>query len=180
MAGILSNCIDKMLYLGVRDHLTIYKDVFFNLADAAQLVSLPVLIFSLLYYSEELWGENSLRKSFFIGVKSQLKISFYFGSIVATNLVFVGMFFLYYMRFMRVSQTSYDDFYTTYGIFSISIISSSFVFILIYSQRIVGPFISFKEYLKNKKYKNQSFKIRKGDPLIELEEIAELIRKEIV
>jgi hypothetical protein len=84
------------------------------------------------------------------------------------------------MRFMRVSQTSYDDFYTTYGIFSISIISSSFVFILIYSQRIVGPFISFKEYLKNKKYKNQSFKIRKGDPLIELEEIAELIRKEIV
>jgi hypothetical protein len=62
-------------------------------------------------------------------------------------------------------------------IFSSALFISSLVFIIIYSQRIVGPLVSLTTYLKNKNYKHNSFKIRKGDPLEELETIAHLIKE---
>ena len=176
MGGVFSNCIDKMIFLGVRDHLTFDSHLYFNLADAFQLISIPVLCYSLFYYSQELWGDECLRKSFFLGVKSQIKISVNFLAILLINLILMGIFFLSFLNFIHTSQDVVYQFLKTFLIFSSALFFSSMFFILIYSQRIVGPFISFTAYLKNKNYKNQNFKVRQGDPLIELETIADLIK----
>jgi len=178
LAGMLSNCFDKMLFLGVRDHFNFFQLFHFNLADVFQWISLPILIFSLFYYSEKLWSDNCLRKSFFLGAKSQLRIAKNFGAIILLNIFLVLFFFSAFLKYIHVSQDVIELFLKSFFIYSFAIILLSFMFTLIYSQRIVGPFISFIQFIKNKKHHHQKYKIRKGDPLTELEEIAEILNKE--
>lgn len=179
LAGMFSNCIDKMIFLGVRDHLTFNKIIYFNFADVFQWISLPFVIFSLYYYSNELWSEKCLRKSLLVGVKSQLQISFNLVIIVFINILFIGFFCISFLNYINVSAEAYTQFLKLYSIFSIAIVLSSSLFIFIYSQRIVGPFVSLISFIKSKKYKEkQTFKIRKGDPLTELEVIADIITQE--
>jgi hypothetical protein len=176
LGGMLSNCIDKMFFLGVRDHLSFTPGIFFNMADVFQWFSLPFLIGSLFYYSKEIWNENCLRKSFFTGAKSQLKISLNLGAILFVNILILGFFYISFLNYIQVGPSIYLQFINTFIWFSLATMFVSFVFVMIYSQRIVGPFNSLIAYIENRKFKqNQIFKIRKGDPLAEIEKIAQLL-----
>ncbi len=177
-AAMFSNCLDKILHLGVKDFITFDGMIIFNLADVVQWVALPLVIFSFFKYSSEIWTPNCLRKSFFLGVKSQINIAWTFSLLVLINLFIVSIFNYSFLTYIGLSLNERIKYLGTLSIFIFSLSFVSIVFTVLYSQRIVGPLISLLSYVKKDKSFNQNYKIRKGDPLVELEEIASLIRKE--
>ena len=177
-AAMFSNCLDKILYVGVRDFITIDGNVVFNIADVVQWIALPLLIFSFFKYSDVLWTPNCLRKSYFLGVRSQLKIVWTFSLLVLTNLIFISFFNYSFLTYIGVVESERFKFLGASSIYIGALFFVSIIFTLIYSQRIVGPVISLLSHMKNDKTIAHIYKIRKGDPLVELEEIASLIRKE--
>ena len=177
-ASMLSNCIDKMLYLGVRDFILVKNDIVFNVADSFQWIALPLLIYSVFKYSKELWRPDCLRKSYFTGAKSQLKITCNFSVIILTNLFFMAFFSYSFLNYIGLSNDGRIKFLVSSMIFITALSFASIVFVLVYSQRIVGPVASLLAHIKKNKTAESNYKMRKGDPLVELEEIALLMRKE--
>ena len=177
-AAMFSNCLDKILYLGVRDFITFDGLIIFNIADVVQWVALPILIFSFFKYSDVLWTPNCLRKSYFMGVRSQMNIVWTFSFLVLTNLIFISFFNYSFLTYIGVDESELYKFLGASSIYIGALFFVSIIFTLVYSQRIVGPVISLLSHIKSAKTIANNYKIRKGDPLVELEEIASLIRKE--
>ena len=177
-AAMFSNCLDKILYVGVRDFITFDGVIIFNIADVVQWIALPVLIFSFFKYSDVLWTPNCLRKSSYMGVRSQMNIVWTFSFLVLTNLIFISFFNYSFLTYIGIDKDERYKFIGASSIYIGALFFVSIIFTLVYSQRIVGPVISLLSHIKSAKTIAQSYKLRKGDPLVELEEIASLIRKE--
>jgi hypothetical protein len=176
-SAMFSNCIDKMFYLGVRDFITIDNHVVFNVADIFQWISLPMIVFFLFKNADELWTLNCLRKNNFLGSKGQLKIVLTFSSVLFANFVFFLLFNYSFLTYVNVSESERVRYLVTSFIFSGSMFFMSVVFMLTYTQRIVGPFVSLLAHIKRNKNIESTYKVRKGDPIVEFEEIALALKK---
>lgn len=177
-AAMFSNCLDKILHLGVKDFITFDGEIIFNLADSIQWIALPLVVYSFFKYSTEIWTPNCLRRSFFLGIRSQMTIVWTFSILVLINLIVVSIFNYSFLTYIGLSLNERLKYLGTLSVFIMALSFVSFVFTVLYSQRIVGPLVSLLSYVKKNKNFDQNYKIRKGDPLVELEEIASLIRKE--
>ncbi len=177
-ASMFSNCLDKIFYVGVKDFITLDGQIIFNIADVVQWIALPLLIFSFFKYSDVLWTPNCLRKSYFLGVRSQRKIVGTFSLLVLLNLIFISIFNYSFLTYIGVDESERYKFLGAASIYIGALFFVSILFMIVYSHRIVGPVLSLLSHVKSDKTNAHNYKIRKGDPLVELEEIALLIRKE--
>jgi lipoprotein signal peptidase len=175
VGGAFSNCLDRMLFQYVRDHLTLFGDYFFNLADVAMWISGPLVIFFLFFYRKQVWHEDCLRRSFVVVSKSHRLITWHImGIFIATLIVFM-LFHLSFLRFLNVGSSAMQTYVALSLLFGFCTFILSSLFIFIYAQRIVGPLQALKRHLLEKQIKPSSLNIRLGDPLVELKEISVII-----
>jgi lipoprotein signal peptidase len=177
VGGAFSNCLDRMLFHYVRDHLTIFGDYFFNLADIAMWISGPLVIYFLFFYRKQIWHEDCLRRSFVVVSKSHRLITWHImGIFIATLIVFM-LFHLSFLRFLNIGTSAIQSYVALSLLFGLCTFILSGLFVFIYAQRIVGPIQALKRHLQEKQSKSTSFNIRLGDPLVELKEISVIVLK---
>jgi lipoprotein signal peptidase len=175
IAGALSNCLDRIWYHYVRDHFTIDGLFYFNFADLIMWLSLPVVVFCLFYYRNQIWRENCLRKSFAFLGSSHVQITKHFLSIICVSYISLMLFHLSFVRYMNVGASALRTYLWLAACFSVATAALTTMLVIIYSQRIVGPLQALKRHLVSDDSGND-FTMRKGDPLVELKEISSIIK----
>ena len=179
LAGITGNVFDRIIYGGVIDFISIWKNWYFNLADIAQLVGFTLVIFSIFKYDSALWFPSSLRSRLTVRSNDQwvliLKV---FLSTVFTGAT-LGLFSITYI-YHGVKTFSSDELIAYSLLFFILVFILAFLltfFTLVFSQRVTGPILAFERYVGDlTNGQNKEFKLRGGDHHQALIDIANKLR----
>ena len=181
MGGIIGNVIDRA-YLGiVRDFISIYPNIYFNLADVFLTWGGLLFIASLYKNKDELWHPGCIRHFFFLNSKAHLLFSMQMSLIVFIISCSLLIFSISYMTTIGVEQNEV----AAYCLISISIsimfcLITFFVGMLL-SHRFTGPLYAFEKYISSLlNGDNPSpLKLRSGDHHKQLVEIAQKIKNYI-
>lgn len=193
MGGIIGNVTDRIIWGYVVDFIIIRTPFFmspvFNLADLLQWVGYGLILYAIIKEGHLLWPDVEMRKRFWIHKGFQLKYCLILMS-VGLALALISLVFSYtYMRVTIGELIGNNNFLMnkflipfiwTYGV--ISVVFSMILFTLgkIMSHRIAGPIYAFERFLTDlMDGKDSQLKLRSGDDLKHLEEIAANIKKKL-
>ena len=182
IAGITGNVIDRIIYGGVIDFISIWKNWYFNFADITQLIGFGLVIFSLFKYDSTLWFPSSLRSRFTVKSGDQwiliLKI---FVSTIFAGMT-LGVFSITYI-YHGVKAFGRDELIAYSLLFFVLVFILALLltfFTLVFSQRVTGPILAFERYVEElTKGQNKKFKLRDADHHQALIDIANKLREHI-
>lgn len=187
VAGILGNVIDKTLLGYVRDFINIgvgpFRRYAFNVADIYLLLGTICTIYCIFEYTDDLWDDQTQRKTFLINPFYQLSMGLW--NVCALLLVCVTLS-LYSFSFLKsyidphleVEKQVYQYFFL--GLILIVVIYAMvfFIFTLILTHRSAGPLIAFKRFVYELKsgVHDETFRLREDDFHKELERLADTMK----
>lgn len=186
LGGILGNVTDRIIFGYVVDFILLgtreRPSPAFNIADALQWVGYAMVAYALIRESDVLWPEKDMRKLNWINPRFQLRYCFI---LMAIGLGFAAIAGTYSYTFLRVTIIDFGghnprllDAYLLPFVMSFSLVSLVFAAVLfligrILSGRIAGPLYAFEKFLDDvASGKKRKLKLRAGDELRHLEEIA--------
>ncbi|MCK5883843.1 MAG: signal peptidase II [Bacteriovoracaceae bacterium] len=181
-AGITGNVIDRIIYGGVIDFISIRNNWFFNFADIAQLFGFAFVIFSIFKYEKTLWFPSSLRS--LLSVKSIDQWVLITKIFISTILVgaTLGIFSITYI-YHGLRVFSRDELIAYCVLFFLLVFLLAFLltfFTFVFSQRVTGPILAFERYVGElTKGHNKEFKLRDGDHHQSLIDIANRLREHL-
>lgn len=188
VSGIIGNVVDKTLLGFVRDFLNIgfgpMKAYAFNFADVYLMAGTFMTIFCIYAYGDELWNENSNRKTFLINKPYQLTMGLWNVSALLLVCVTLSLYSYSFLKsyidpHLQVEDQVYKYFF--FGLILIVTIYSFifFLFTIILTHRSAGPLIAFKRYiyeLKTGKGDSVKLTLREDDFHKELENLANTLK----
>lgn len=193
LGGILGNVTDRVLWGSVVDFIILGKPGMstgvFNVSDALQWIGYGLIVYNLIINSNQLWPTANERKNVWIKPAFQYK---YILTLLAIGLCFTlisGVFTFTYLKITindlvlgpsgAMQKKFMDPFLLTYFFICSAFMISLFVIGRILSHRTAGPLYAFEMFLEDiARGKNRKFKLRSGDDLIHLEDLAEKIRRQ--
>lgn len=175
VAGAFSNCLDRLWFHYVRDHFTFDGQFFFNFADMTIWPGLLITVGSLFYYRTDIWRENCLRKTVVFLNSSHFMLTQNLLGITLVPCISMILFNLSFIRFMNFGSSALHTYLWLAIAFNFLTLVLTLLLILIYTQRIVGPLQALKRHLQGE-CQQSDFLLRRGDPLVELKEIASIIK----
>ncbi len=195
LSGILGNVIDRTINGSVIDFIVFnfgdwYSPVF-NLADVFQWVGYAFIVYTVIFLSHELFPDKDSRKTVWVLPKFQRKYVFTLLLLGFCFSLISGVFAFTYLKI------TLEDIATTFGTalekdymvpFYIAFLSICGAFLLglfivgrHLSHRTAGPIYAFEKYLDDLiDGKDRPFKLRAGDELTHLEDIAAKVKEYIV
>lgn len=194
LGGILGNVTDRILFGYVVDFILLGSpekaSPAFNLADALQWVGYGMIVWALQQESENLWPSSNTRKANWVNLKFQLRYIF---TMVGIGLGFATIAGVYSYTFLRVTiielighnQAILRQYLWPFVI-TFMMVSMIFSFIMfltgrLLSQRIAGPIYAFEKYMEDALAgKLRPLKLRAGDEMKHLEELAIRINEELL
>ncbi|MCB0355929.1 MAG: signal peptidase II [Bdellovibrionales bacterium] len=195
LGGILGNVTDRILSGSVVDFLIIrtpfWMSPAFNLADALQWVGYLMIVYTLIVHGEQIWPSQDTRKNIWVIPKFQIKYIFVLISVGFGFAIISGVFAFTFLKItideLALHQSLYMEekfltpFLVTYSSISFAFIIVLFLIGRIVSHRTAGPIYAFELYVDDLiAGKNRRFKVRAGDELVHLEDIAERLRQKIL
>lgn len=191
LGGILGNVTDRIIAGSVVDFLVLGTRQFstpaFNFADAIQWVGYFMIVYVLIKDGKQIWPVENVRKQVWVNPHFQLKYIFLLVGIGIGFSIISGVCSYTYLKVtiddlvVGRSQAMEERFLTPF-LFTFSIISLSFLMVLIMigrilSHRTAGPLYAFEIFLDDVlSGKDRAFKLRAGDEFTHLEELGEKIR----
>lgn len=175
VGGAFSNCVDRAWFHFVRDHWTFGGDFFFNFADVTMWVSLPLIVWSIFYYRDQIWKENCVRNPFAVLSRSHFQITKHLVGIVVVVVFSIVFFNVSFLRYLNIGSTLQETYLLMLLPFVLLTLLLATSLIFIYAQRIVGPLAALRRHL-NSDQVGKVFSIRQGDPLSEIHEISLIIK----
>lgn len=193
LGGILGNVTDRILYGSIIDFIVVGQgskiSPAFNVADALQWVGYAMVVYMVLFKGHLIWHEDNKRNKLWIDPKYQLKYSAILASVSIWFSVVFGVYAYTFMKVMInetiINGSSHSSKYLLPFVVILVILSLTFSFTLFLlgrhlSHRSVGPIFGFKRYLKDlRSGKSYTFKLRKHDEFKDLEDVAEILRKDL-
>ena len=193
MGGILGNVIDRLIWGHVIDFIVLGTKAFstgvFNLADLLQWIGYFIMGYALMKDQDQLWPKDNLRKEDWLNPRFQLRYCY---TLVTCGLGFAfiaGVFSYTFLKFVVIdligdNQKFLDQFLIPFLLTfcSFSIAFGIFLFMIgkKLSHRIVGPMYAFERFLNNYiEGDYRQLKLRRGDELGELEQLAEKIAQRL-
>lgn len=191
MGGILGNVTDRILTGYVVDFVVLgtrsTMSPAFNFADAIQWVGYLMIVYALLRDGKNLWPENNSRKSYWINVKYQMSYCIKLVGIGIAFSLIAGTYCYTYFKVMLIDLTGHNKaiedrflipYISTLVVITASLMVILFLVGLIFSHRSAGPIYAFERFLEDLfNGKARPLKLRAGDELRHLEELAERISK---
>lgn len=179
--GITGNIMDRVWHGAVIDFIQYYTRSFqvtFNLADMYQAFG-SLMFFIFLFSDKSLFIENNQRSFRWIDRRFQL---FYVLKILMANLFLVLTLFIFsytFLKFYLFEEVSVKQqnmlvdytirFWMISGIFLLMVGAIGFSF----SKKLAGPVYAFSRYINDlKSGKSYTFKLRKDDQMMQLEDLA--------
>ena len=188
ISGILGNVFDRILRGFATDLISLntpFHMPVINLADIFQFVGFFSIFCGFYLYRKVIFYDKDKRFTFWISHEFQKKFCFIFAS---AGLGFSVIITTFFYTFLKITlKTSYLSLAAKESVIQtafviIFIYTALFVALLIftallYSHRIIGPFNKFKKFILSEEYKtSRPLKLRSGDELIEVEELAKKLQ----
>ena len=195
LGGILGNVTDRILSGSVVDFLVIrtpfWMSPAFNVADALQWVGYFMIVYTLIVHGEQIWPSQDTRKKVWVIPKFQIKYIFVLLSVGFGFAIISGVFAFTFLKItideLALTQAAVMEkkflgpFLLTYSSICFAFIVVLFLIGRIVSHRTAGPIYAFELYVDDLiSGKNRKFRVRAGDELTHLEDIAERLRKKIL
>jgi lipoprotein signal peptidase len=186
-SGIMANMWDKA-YRGWTVDWIFWRlfswEFALNLADIFIFVGAVFIIYCLFKYEKQLWHSGEGRQKLWLAPDEQISFAL---KIVSLMLTVLGILGLFSYVFLKQSLMNYSFAAAQQIAFQYLIILSSFlvlISVIVFwisiwiSQKFVGPLHAFERYLRQiKAGHSEEFKLRDGDMLQKLEEIAKIVPK---
>lgn len=195
LGGILGNVTDRINSGSVIDFLVVrtpfWMSPAFNIADALQWVGYLMIVYTLIVHGEQIWPSQDTRKNVWVIPKFQIKYIFVLISVGFGFAIISGVFAFTFLKItideLALTQTFVmekkflEPFLITYSSISFAFIIVLFLIGRIVSHRTAGPIYAFELYVDDLLAgKDRKFKVRAGDELTHLEEIADRLREKIL
>ncbi len=192
IGGVLGNVIDRIVSGYVVDFLVIGVEGMstgvFNLADVLQWLGYIIMGYAIIRDSDNFWPKDNLRKMAWINPRFQLRYCYILMICGLGFSLIAGVFSYTFLRFVVIDLIGnnpklLDQFLTpfllTFALVSLAFTGILFVVGMHLSHRIVGPVHAFKKFVENFIEGNTyKLRLRRGDELPELEELADRISSE--
>ncbi len=191
LGGILGNVTDRIISGSVVDFLVVKTNFWmspaFNMADLIQWIGYVMIVYTLIVHGEQIWPSQDTRKKIWVIPKFQMKYIFVLISVGFGFAIISGVFAftfmkvtideLAFMRALAMEKKFLGPFLFTYSAISFSFIIVLFLIGRIVSHRTAGPIYAFEKYIDDILANNdRKFKVRAGDELAHLEQVADRIR----
>ncbi len=195
LGGIMGNVTDRILSGSVVDFLVIRTPIWmspaFNLADLLQWVGYLMIVYTLIVHGEQIWPSQDTRKKVWVIPKFQIKYIFVLIAVGLGFAIISGVFAFTFLKItideLAMSQALVMEkkflvpFLLTYSSISFAFLIALFLIGRIVSHRTAGPIYAFELYVDDLiSGKDRKFKVRAGDELEHLEDIAERLRNKIL
>ncbi len=195
LGGILGNVTDRILSGSVVDFLVVrtkfWMSPAFNVADALQWVGYLMIVYTLIVNGEQIWPSQDTRKKVWVIPKFQIKYIFVLISVGFGFAIISGVFAFTFLKItidelaqyqsLIMQQKFLNPFLITYSFICLAFLIILFLVGRIISHRTAGPIYAFELYVNDLiSGKDRKFKVRAGDELTHLEDIAERLRKKIL
>ncbi len=187
LVGILGNSIDKTIYGYVRDFINLdlpfLSRYAFNIADVLLIWGTIQNIICIFFYSDDLFKENSKRRTFLINKSYQLTMAFIYVVGLLMLCLTLSLFSFSFLKSYVDPHSSVADhvyFYFFFGIFMISSIYCIIAFLLsiMITHRSAGPLIALRRFVEQlKNNPNAKLKLREEDFHKDLEELSREVQK---
>ncbi|MBY0518758.1 MAG: signal peptidase II [Bacteriovoracaceae bacterium] len=187
-AGIIGNVIDKVLYGWTVDWIVFplpqSQNVAFNLADAFLWIGIFSVVWWMFKKEDEIWYPGDQRQNIWHHPKEQLLFSLKFVVFVSAMCAMLGFFS--YAFIQQILLPIPGDLGGVIGrqylivlmCLSLLFVAISFIVGVWISHRMIGPVVAFERHIEGiLAGKNKEFRLREGDMLKKLEEIAQLVAK---
>ncbi len=193
IGGVLGNVIDRIVWGYVVDFIVVGNEDLstgvFNLADVLQWLGYGIMGYAIIRDSDNFWPKENLRKMAWINPRFQLRYCYI---LIICGLGFsliAGVFSYTFLRFVVIDLIGHNPkllsqfltpFLLTFSLVSLAFTGILFVVGLHLSHRIVGPVHAFKTFVDNFIDGNvYKLRLRRGDELPELEDLADRIFNEL-
>jgi signal peptidase II len=192
LGGILGNVTDRIISGSVVDFLLIRTPFWvspaFNVADVLQWVGYLMIVYTLIVHGEQIWPSQDTRKRVWVIPKFQIKYIFVLISVGLGFAIISGVFAFTFLKItideLALSQALVMEkkflvpFLLTYSSISFTFLIALFLIGRIVSHRTAGPIYAFELYINDLILgKDRRFKVRAGDELSHLEDVAEKLRE---
>ena len=193
IGGVLGNVIDRIVWGYVVDFIVVGSEKLstgvFNIADVLQWLGYIIMGYAIIKDSDNFWPKDNLRKMAWINPRFQLRYCYILITCGLGFSMIAGVFSYTFLRFVVIdlignNQKLLDQFLTpfllTFAVVSLTFTGILFVVGMHLSHRIVGPVHAFKKFVENFIEGNiYKLRLRRGDELPELEELADRISTEL-
>ena len=177
-AGLVGNGIDKIRLGAVRDFVRVSvfnPPLVLNIADIELWIAVLGILVLIWKSPEKIWPKENLRNKFFVYPRSQGKI------VAILLLIMTAVSFGNFMLFLAYLQSNGIPFelrevLVCFALFTFILLICAFVFGVIWSNRIYGPFRAIGRYLRTRNGPGAAaFKLRISDENECVHEIIDLI-----
>lgn len=187
-SGIFGNVLDKAIRGWTLDWITLPwwggKFIAFNLADTFLWIGITTVLWWVFRRDTELWYPGDQRRSIWHSPREQLWFSLKFSGITVGTCGMVGIFSFAFIRQIllpfpgELGQIFGTQYILVLACLTLLLAGVSFIIGLWLSHRMLGPVRAFERHVEEiVAGKQREFKLREGDMLKRLEEIAQLIGK---
>ncbi len=194
LGGILGNVTDRILYGSIVDFIVLGGNgklsPVFNVADALQWLGYGLIVYMILFKGHLIWHEGNKRNKLWIDSKYQLKYSVILSSVSIWFSIVFGVYAYTFIKVMindfMVNGLMNSSKYLVPFVVVLVILSLLFSFSLFLigrhlSHRSAGPIHGFKRYVLDiRKGASYTFKLRESDEFKDLEDIAEILKEDIL
>jgi len=179
-AGIVGNGIDKLRFGAVRDFIIIslfHPSLILNFADLFQWAGIIAILILIWTNPSKLWPKENMRNRLLVFPASQFRMTGVL--LLIASLIAVGNFVLM-IAYLKSNQIVFN-FEETSICFGLSLLFTYcviFIFGMLWSNRIYGPFRAIERYLRGRNSANRSeVKVRISDENEAIREILILLKK---
>lgn len=201
LGGIIGNVTDRILHGPVTDFVFIrlgnWASPIFNLGDALQWVGYLMILYNIIFHSEQIWPSKEGRKQIWVIPKFQIK---YIAILIAAGIGFSLISGVFSYTFLKLTLTSPAETSAALGtitnmsnnlankkalqafVITFSLISLFYAIILFIvgrsiSHRTAGPIYAFEKYIKDLLAgTDRKLQLRTNDELLHLVELADRIK----
>jgi signal peptidase II len=179
VAGQVGNNLDRVQIGYVRDFivLPLKRNIVFNVADVFIAGGLILFMAGLIQAARQMTGQKNRRYSFLVNPSRQLQVIGPLMGFILLSLcspiLFLGLFFHLQPNFSEDPSAMSALWIGLFSFFVLSILWG-FVMALKWSYQILGPIYAFRRWWRAHAAQeiDQPLKLRKGDLVIELEELS--------
>lgn len=188
VAGIFGNVIDKAYRGWTVDWIVVpwfnQKNVAFNLADLFLWIGILTILWWIFRREKDIWYPGDQRRNIWHSPKEQISFAMKFVFVVGGMCVMLGFFsYAFINQILSPLPADLTVNLSSQYLIVLTCLSSLFLLISFFigiwiSHRMIGPIIAFERHVEEiLAGKNKEFRLRQGDMLKKLEEIASLIAK---
>lgn len=191
LAGILGNVLDKALRGWTLDWITFPwvrgETVAFNLADSFLWIGILTVVWWVFRRERDIWYPGDQRRQIWHYPKEQLGFSLRFSAIMLGMCGMLGFFSFTFIQQILLpfpgdlASTFGEQYLIVLACLSLLFLAVAFIIGVWLSHRMMGPVLAFERHVEEiLAGKNKEFRLREGDMLKKLEEIAQLIGKALL